>query len=797
MKNKDSLLRKISISSQNHFLISFTFFVKPLTDIFGGQVGGGDVTPPPIHTLREEGEGPSDFAMKLTKYIRISCALASLFFATNLVCANTDEAVYIYPILESPLLISEDSSPEAEMTGIAYELKTIPRAGGGNGKGSSGGTKLFYLPKRGLLAPEELEELWTPKKRTFIPVSTEPLTEWHSFLLGRTLPGRIIILPPVKKESPGSQTASGTQSGISNLQVPDSETETATTNREVKLRELSFLSVSSGSSISYAVAPIAEEPTGDTGTTTSSPVNASGIYNKQSGDIVVSFSTNKGNTNNPQNLWVQKDEEGYFKEGNGGDPFGKYNNPEKTTVVFDNNKTEDLIYIGLSGALTPKEVVIASGNYHFLPIQNGSQGKQDGGIGSPKQETPYNINLYVCKDVSLTLTDDNHHTGNTYIYGTVNLEGKPLAKNDTSSGTIIGTNGEVLNTTGKLGTGSVYVYGDGDLTIGSSHLNNHSLNIEGGEVKLGEPKIEGGKLVGYSLLQNAADNHELLKDNIPGNEVAIRLGANGTGGTLDLTGSWANGYYQLYSGTLTSTNTEYPHYHEHYDESGNLLHTDKCYSGKISGRIEIDIAEGKTLEIKDVYFTAPTEEVRPGDFSTDEEYEKALKEHQEFHTHTAKISSGGQLLLTGQTDIQLNSLDIELEKPADGKTFISPITFEADVNATGQPIKLGVEQFSIEVDRETLEDLIDDSSDGESKYQIVSLSGSHATEEGALSKHVEIAGFITVKSSDNGEAWHARLNDKGQLILLSEIPEPAAFALMVGLVATTLAGTRRRRKKGA
>jgi hypothetical protein len=38
---------------------------------------------------------------------------------------------------------------------------------------------------------------------------------------------------------------------------------------------------------------------------------------------------------------------------------------------------------------------------------------------------------------------------------------------------------------------------------------------------------------------------------------------------LDLTGSWANGYYQLYSGLLTSTPPETPH--KHYDENGKLI----------------------------------------------------------------------------------------------------------------------------------------------------------------------------------------------------------------------------------
>ena len=295
---------------------------------------------------------------------------------------------------------------------------------------------------------------------------------------------------------------------------------------------------------------------------------------------------------------------------------------------------------------------------------------------------------------------------------------------------------------GKLGTGDVFVYDGGNLTIGTSHLNNSSLNIEGGSVALGTPlQDENGNLLAYTLLQTATENHS-------GNAV-IRLGAGGSGGTLDLTGSWANGHYELYSGTLMSSGTE----------------------GHISGKIDIDIAAGDTLEIKDIIFTRDLSAV-------------------EQHTHSATIASGGQLLLTGSTDIRLHTLDVTLEKPQDGEVCVVPVVFEAYTSGD-EKANLDVQALNITLDEETLEDLIADSADGdgESKYQIVSVSNAPDTDK--ISDYIT-TNFTTV-TINGGSIWNARINDQGQLILLSEIPEPATFALMTGLVFVAFAGTRRRR----
>ena len=284
------------------------------------------------------------------------------------------------------------------MSGIAYEMKNIPRAGGGNGK-SSGGIKLFYVPTSGLLAEEELEDLWKTRKRTFSPVSVAPLTDWHRFLLGQTRPGRIIRLFSSKKEEEqnGNKKA-GTQSGVSNLETFNSGG--GASPGSSRSRELSFLSVSFGNATAYSVAPLAEE------TTNSGFVNQYGEYTPHDGDISVAFTSKNNNSN--KNQWVELTNSDGILTGiltedklDNPNPLGKYSDPSEAVVVFGSTDTEPVhVYIG--GVVTPKEIVIASGNYQFIPKQNSGQNTpQDGWIGGEEG------NLWVCSGATLTLTDDN------------------------------------------------------------------------------------------------------------------------------------------------------------------------------------------------------------------------------------------------------------------------------------------------------------------------------------------------------------------------------------------------------
>ena len=522
---------------------------------------------------------------------------------------------------------------------------------------------------------------------------------------------------------------------------------------------------------SYTTAPVADGETGESDVKPESGlVDENGNYISQSGVISVSFDVGD-KVNNTKNWWTQKGDSGTMKEGNNDkDILATYSKPKETVVVLNGKEGQNgTIYLGLSGALTPKDIVIASGNYQFVPAQNGSQGVQDGGIGSASQSASWDTDLYVCKDASLTLTDDNHHTGNTYIYGTVNLEGEPEAKKDTSEKVVYATdehgNRVELRMTGKLGTGDVYVYGGGNLTVGSSHLNNSSLNIEGGTVTLGVPKLnDKGELMGYTLLQNVAEIHGSLDSEHP---VAIRLGADGSGGTLDLTGSWANGYYQLYSGLLTSTPPETPH--KHFDEKGNLI-TDQCYNGKISGKIDIDIAAGNTLEIHDIMFT------------------RDLELSGGVHEHKATIDNGGQLKLTGSTDMKLHELTLELGK-LDLSQATTPILFE---NYEGT--SLAVQKLSVNIDDDTLAALIAESENGKVAYQAISIidSNGNILKDEDMSKYVTTE-FLSVAVND-GSRWKAEVDYKTGTLYFMAIPEPMV-ALTLGLFSIALVGTRRRRNR--
>ena len=532
------------------------------------------------------------------------------------------------------------------------------------------------------------------------------------------------------------------------------------------------------------VASVADEPTsGDSGTSGSnnsgtpdlSIVDANGNY-VGSGNVEVAYD-NSYSIKNTKNNWTQTGDTGSLCLHKS--IKATYKNPAETTVVLmaGEIRGDNPIYLYIDGAITPKEIVIASGNYQFVPAQNGGTGSglQDGGIGSASGSTSWDTDLYVCKDASLTLTDDNHHTGNTYIYGTIYLDGEPEAKRDSSEKVVYATDEhghtEALHMTGKLGTGDVYVYDGGELTIGSSHLNNSSLNVEGGTVTLGEPKLDDdGSLMGYTLLQNVAGVHGSLNSEDP---VAIRLGANGTGGTLDLTGSWANGYYQLYSGILTSTPPETPH--KHFDENGNLI-TDQCYNGKISGKIDIDIAAGDTLEIHNIMFTRDLE-VSGG-----------------VHEHTATIEDGAQLKLTGSTDMKLHKLTLDLTvtenfDPADQSK--TPILFENYENTS-----LAVKEMDVMIDDATLEALIANSEDGKVAYQAISIidSEGNVVNDADISEYVK-AEFLSIKVND-GSRWKAEIDPATGTLFFMAIPEPAAFALMIGLASVVFAGMRRRRKRG-
>lgn len=505
------------------------------------------------------------------------------------------------------------------------------------------------------------------------------------------------------------------------------------------------------------VASVANEPTsGDSetsgsnnsGTPDSSIVNEKGEYKEQTGTtnvnrVEVSFPW--GNSNN----WWTQDENGKGElktKNNDKDPLG-YTTPANTIVVLREGSEEPgtPIKVNIAGTLTPKDIVIASGNYQLIPAQNSSQHLDDGWLGGES-------NLYVCAGASLKLTDDNHHTGNTYIYGTVNLEGEPQAKKDNDK-IIFDEFGNAIVQSGKLGTGDVYVYQGGTLAIGTGHLNNSSLNIEGGEVTLGEPLLENGKFIGYTLLQNSAGIHGSLDSEDP---VAIRLGAKGTGGTLDLTGSWANGYYQLYSGTLTSTSPD--------------------YNGKISGKIDIDIADGKTLEIHNIMFT------------------RDLDLSEGVHEHKATIEDGAQLKLTGSTDMKLHKLTLDLTvtenfDPADQSK--TPILFENYENTS-----LAVKEMDVMIDDATLEALIANSEDGKVAYQAISIidSEGNVVNDADISEYVK-AEFLSIKVND-GSRWKAEIDPATGTLFFMAIPEPAAFALTIGLASVAFAGMRRRRKGG-
>ncbi len=523
---------------------------------------------------------------------------------------------------------------------------------------------------------------------------------------------------------------------------------------------------------SYATAPVADEPTSGSnnpGTPNSSLVNEKGEY-IGSGNIEVAYDNGYSISNNKNN-WTQTGNSGSLNLHKS--IKASYKDAEQTTVVLKEGEISGTnpIYLAIDGAITTKEIVIASGNYQFVPAQNGGTGAgvQDGGIGSPSQSTSWDTDLYICKDASLTLTDDNHHTGNTYIYGTVNLDGEPEAKKDTSEKVVYATDEhghtQELRMTGKLGTGDVYVYKGGALTVGSSHLNNSSLSIEGGTVILGAPKLDAdGELMGYTLLQNVAGVHGSLNSEHP---VAVRLGADGSGGTLDLTGSWANGYYQLYSGLLTSTSPETPH--KHFDAAGNLI-TDECYNGKISGKIDIDIAAGDTLEIHNIMFTRDLE-VSGG-----------------IHEHKATIDNGGQLKLTGSTDMKLHELTLELGA-LDLNNATTPILFE---NYEGT--SLAVQKLSVNIDDDTLAALIAESENGRVAYQAISIvdSNGNILENENMSEYVT-AEFISVAVND-GSRWKAEVDPVTGTLYFMTIPEPMA-ALTLGLFSAVLAGTRRRRNR--
>lgn len=532
----------------------------------------------------------------------------------------------------------------------------------------------------------------------------------------------------------------------------------------------SFLALAADSA-----SPVADEATTDgetsgsnnPGTPNSSLVNEKGEY-IGSGNIEVAYDNGYSISNNKNN-WTQTGNSGSLNLHKS--IKASYEDAEKTTVVLKEGEISgtDPIYLAIDGAITTKEIVIASGNYQFLPAQNGGTGAgvQDGGIGSPSNPTDWDTDLYVCAGAGLTLTDDNHYTGNTYIYGTVNLEGEPLAKEDDEQ-IIFDEFGNAIVQSGKLGKGDVYVYQGGTLAIGTGHLNNSSLNIEGGEVTLGEPLLDGnGELIGYTLLQNVAGVHGSLDSEDP---VAIRLGADGSGGTLDLTGSWANGYYQLYSGVLTSTPPETPH--KHFDENGNLI-TDQCYNGKISGKIDIDIAAGDTLEIHNIMFT------------------RDLELSGGVHEHKATIDNGGQLKLTGSTDMKLHELTLDLTENFDpDNQTTTPILFENYENTS-----LAVKEMNIKIDDTTLEALIANSEDGKVAYQAVSIidSEGNVVNNTDVSDYVK-AEFISIKVND-GSHWKAEIDPATGTLFFMAIPEPAAFALTIGLASVVFAGMRRRRKR--
>lgn len=675
--------------------------------------------------------------------------------------AHQQRDVLLYPIADT-LLISDSLSSEREMRGKVNYTPVLRRMSAVSGKQARYGSRTLSEEEE-----KRLELLLRERRRSHlyyfdgIDIFSRPFV--------RILPKRRILRSVAQMQE--AETESLEEKTHLTASSQNEECASVAVTEEQGVMCSPAVMTLALRDASYATAPVADGETGESDVKPESGlVDENGNYISQSGVISVSFDV--GNkVNNTKNWWTQKGDSGTMKEGNNNkDILARYSEPEETVVVLNGKEGQNgTIYLGLSGALTPKDIVIASGNYQFVPAQNGSQGVQDGGIGSASQSASWDTDLYVCKDASLTLTDDNHHTGNTYIYGTVNLDGEPEAKKDTSEKVVYATdehgNRVELRMTGKLGAGDVYVYDGGNLTVGSSHLNNSSLNIEGGAVALGAPKLnDKGELMGYTLLQNVAGIHGSLDSEHP---VAIRLGADGSGGTLDLTGSWANGYYQLYSGLLTSTPPETPH--KHYDENGKLI-TDQCYNGKISGKIDIDIAAGDTLEIHDIMFTRDLE-VSGG-----------------VHEHKATIDNGGQLKLTGSTDMKLHELTLELGA-LDLSKAATPILFE-----NYESTSLAVQKLSVNIDDDTLAALIAESENGKVAYQAISIidSNGNILKDEDISKYVKTE-FHSVAVND-GSRWKAEVDYTTGTLYFMAIPEPMV-ALTLGLFSIVLVGTRRRRNR--
>ncbi len=687
-------------------------------------------------------------------------AAAGQLFATP-PYAHQQCDVLLYPIADT-LLISDSLSSEREMRGKVNYTPVLRRMSAVSGKQARYGSRTLSEEEE-----KRLELLLRERRRSHlyyfdgIDIFSRPFV--------RILPKRRILRSVAQMQEAETESLEE-KTHLTASSQNEERASVAVTEEQGVMCSPAVMTLALRDT-SYATAPVADEPTSGSnnpGTPNSSLVNEKGEY-IGSGNIEVAYDNGYSISNNKNN-WTQTGNSGSLNLHKS--IKASYKDAEQTTVVLKEGKISGTnpIYLAIDGAITTKEIVIASGNYQFFPAQNGGTGAgvQDGGIGSPSTPTDWDTDLYVCAGAGLTLTDDNHYTGNTYIYGTVNLEGEPLAKKDNDK-IIFDEFGNVIVQSGKLGTGDVYVYQGGTLVIGTGHLNNSSLNIKGGEVTLGEPLLNDeekfkGELMGYTLLQNVAGVHGSLNSEHP---VAVRLGADGSGGTLDLTGSWANGYYQLYSGLLTSTPPETPH--KHYDENGNLI-TDQCYNGKISGKIDIDIAAGDTLEIHNIMFT------RDLDLSGG------------IHEHKATIENGGQLKLTGSTDMKLHELTLELGL-LDLNNATTPILFE---NYEGT--SLAVKKLSVNVDDATLATLIAESENGRVAYQAISIvdSNGNILENENMSEYVT-AEFISVAVND-GSRWKAEVDPVTGTLYFMTIPEPMA-ALTLGLFSAALAGTRRRRNR--
>lgn len=691
-------------------------------------------------------------------------------FATPPPCAHLQGDVLLYPIVDT-LLISDSLSSEREMRGKVNYTPVLRRMSAVNGKQA----RYSRYASRFISEEEEkrLEELLFEQRSRSCSHYFDHFSIFDAYLYATTPKRRKLRSFPIAvNDSKEEEEYEKDHLHSTNNSQTEETAPLAVTQENKFMFSRSFLALAADS-----VSSVADEATTDgetsgsnnPGIPNSSLVNEKGEY-IGSGNIEVAYDNGYSIKNNKNN-WTQTGNSGSLNLHKS--IKASYKDAEKTTVVLKEGEISGTnpIYLAIDGAITTKEIVIASGNYQFVPAQNGGTGAgvQDGGIGSPSQSTSWDTDLYVCKDASLTLTDDNHHTGNTYIYGTVNLDGEPEAKKDTSEKVVYATdehgNSVELRMTGKLGSGDVYVYDGGNLTIGSSHLNNSSLNIEGGTVTLGSPKLnEDGELMGYTLLQNVAGVHGSLNSEDP---VAIRLGTDGSGGTLDLTGSWANGYYQLYSGLLTSTPPETPH--KHFDENGKLI-TDQCYNGKISGKIDIDIAAGDTLEIHNIMFT------------------RDLELSGGVHEHKATIDNGGQLKLTGSTDMKLHELTLELGA-LDLSKATTPILFE---NYEGT--SLAVQKLSVNIDDDALAALIAESENGQVAYQAISIidSNGNILKDEDMSKYVTTE-FLSVAVND-GSRWKAEVDYATGTLYFMAIPEPMV-ALTLGLFSIALVGTRRRRNR--